>query len=276
MNNNYKKNKGFTLAELMIVFAIIAVVVVISTKISKSRSNYETSFMTYSAFMNLKHAIGEIVADGWKNAGGVSQTGIPDIWDSTTSPRFGFCQRLADSNVTGCANCGVFNTVGTVDCTKTATDATDFSSAATTPMFTLTNGQRFFHDSTNTTSPYTIYVDINGKKGTKTDTLNKDVLKFIVNSDGSVFPMHTATVADQNAADNLNYMTASVRYIDSSGNMIVVDSRVSFYTATCDATNNYPNFADCSVGSPSTYDNNCDPSLTPKRTCEVVINKPGF
>lgn len=266
MNNNYKKNKGFTLAELMIVFAIIAVVAVITTKISKSRTNYETSFMTYSAFMNLKHAVGEVIADGYIDAGAVSHTGLPPSWDSAAAP-FGFCQRLADSSVTGCTNCGVFNTVGAVDCTKTAADGTDFSLATTVPNFVLTNGQRFFISSTTSAPPYTIYVDINGKKGTKKDTLYKDVLKFIVNADGTVFPLHTATVADQNAADNPNYMTASVRYRDATGNMIVVDPRVDFYTATCDATHLY-NGVNCTT---PTYTASCSGN-----PCEVVINKPGF
>lgn len=260
MNNNHKKNKGFTLAEVMIVFAIIAVVTIISIKISKSRANYETSFMTYSAFTNLQHAVGEIVADGYIDAGGNRQTGLSTLWTSTANP-IGFCQRLADSTYNG-----VFNIAGAIDCSKTATDATDFSLATTIPMFTLTNGQRFFHDSTNTTYPYTIYIDINGKNSTKKDTLYKDVLKFIVNSDGTIYPVHTAVVADKNAADNTNYLKATVRYRDSSGNMIVIDQGVDFYTATCDATGNYYGTGAC------TKNANCNsPNI-----CEVIINRPGF
>lgn len=263
MNKPIQKQKGFTLSEMMIVITIIAIVTVISVRIQKSRTNYETKFMTYSALMNLKQATGEVVADGWKDAGGTSKTGVPDIWDSTTSPHFGFCQRLANPDVTGCPNCGAFNTIGTVNCNNSANDLSDFSSVS--PIFTLTNGQRFFHDNTNTTPPYTIYIDINGSKSPQ--KLYKDVIKFTIDANGLVSPEHTAVVANQNAADKTDYLTANVRYRDASGNMIIVDQGIDFYTANCDAYGNYYG-AGCIT---SKYTTTCQPN-----NCEVTINRPGF
>lgn len=261
MNKTIQKQKGFTLSEMMIVITIIAIVTIISIRIQKSRSNYETKFMTYSAYMNLKHAIGEVVADGWKDAGGTSQVGVPDIWNSTTSPHFGFCQRLGVPDVTSCNNCGVFNTTAAANCgLGTSADGTV---SGATPDFITTNGQRYFHGTT--TTPYTIYIDINGTKGS--GTLNSDILKFYVTASGIVYPDQTSA-----AATNPNYLSAAIRYRDSSGNQVVVSQGVSLLSATCDATGTY--FGNACTPS-SNYTTYCKTSTT-GNTCEVIIERPGF
>lgn len=258
MEKHKKKFNGFTLAELAVVMAIIGIIAAISIKISKSKSIYESQFMTYSAYTNLKHAVGEIVADGWQDAADVSQTGIPDIWDNATAPRFGLCQRFAVSSTEGCPACGVFNVVGTPDCTtSTTTTFTDANLA-----FTTTNGQRYFYS--GTASPdYIIYIDINGTKGNS--TLNEDVIGFTVSagsSGGVVLPIYNTP-----PATNTNYLSASVRYRNASGNMIMVDQGVSLQTATCDAFGTYGS-TPCSTTNYTTY---CQTNL-----CEVIINKPGY
>lgn len=256
MNKQKQRQKGFTLAEMMIVITIIAIVSVVTIRIQKSRTYYETRFMTYSAYMNLKRAAGELLADGYtlNPSTGIIKS-LPTVANKAAadaSNPMGLCQRITD----------VMNTNGAISCSQTATDGTNFNAA--TANFVTTNGQRFYNFGTNPTSNvYTVYVDINGSKSGG-GVLNKDVLKFTINTDGTVLPVHTAVVADQNAADNTNYMSASVKYRDSSGNVNVVSNGVTFYKATCDATGTYNGTACTQAGSCAS------------NPCEVSINKPGY
>lgn len=262
MNKQKQRQKGFTLAEMMIVITIIAIVSVITIRIQKSRTYYETRFMTYSAYMNLKRAAGELLADGYELS---PSTGIikslPTIANKAAADAsypIGLCQRITD----------IMNISGSANCTPTANDGTNFNAA--TANFITTNGQRFYNFGGSpgypTANVYTVYVDINGSKSGG-GVLYKDVIKFTINTNGTVLPVHTAVVANQTAADNPNYMTASVKYTDTSGNVIVVSSGVDFYTATCDATGSY-NGTSCATAK---YTTTCA-----SNPCEVYINKPGY
>ena len=58
-----KTKKAFTLAEIAIVFVIIALIAVAGIKITKSRTNHVNKYMSYAAFTNLKQGMGELIAD---------------------------------------------------------------------------------------------------------------------------------------------------------------------------------------------------------------------
>lgn len=253
MTKYNKKHKGFTMSEMMIVITIIAIITIISVRISKSKSNYESSFMTYAAFTNLKSAIGGLIADGYLDAGSNRQTGLPPSWNSAALP-YGLCQRLADATITGS---GIFNVTGTPNC-GASTTTTIFTN--TYLLFTTTNGQRFFYS--GGAYPYTIYVDINGLKGT--GTINQDVLAFTVAQDGTVLPASNSI-----AYTNTNYLSASVKYVNAGLNTTLYNG-VTFQDAAC--------FSRLLSGATYCTGHSADANCpnTAANTCEVVVNKPGF
>ncbi len=63
MNMDLKTKKAFTLAEIAVVFVIIALIAVVGIKITKSGTNLVNKYMSYAAFTNLKDGIGELIAD---------------------------------------------------------------------------------------------------------------------------------------------------------------------------------------------------------------------
>lgn len=260
----FSKKMAFTMAETMITLSIIAIVAVAISKIAKSRTNYETKFMTYSAFSVLAQGLGVLISDGCTTTpvtGDVakgycaSAASLPSTGHNADSR--GLCDRLTN----------VFNTVGAVNCSA-ATATTTAAFIDTNLNFKLANGLKFFN--LNTAAPYTIYVDLNGDKGSH--TLGQDVVAFTVNTNGLILPTSGTT-----AATDTNYLSASVKYLDdftspTNAVEVWVERGVSFYTATCDATGSYNGTA-CAT---TVYNNNCLSSLTPHRICQVIIDKPGY
>jgi len=70
MENNYKETKAFTLAEIMVVVTIVAVVAASTVGIQKIKTDYVNKFMYYAAFTNLKLAASEMIAEGSDSTSG--------------------------------------------------------------------------------------------------------------------------------------------------------------------------------------------------------------
>lgn len=264
-----RNKKAFTLAEVMVALVVMSIVLAVTIKINKSRTDYFNKFMTYAALSDLKSGAGVLLSDGCTSS---DTTACPTKGNKTlplkgqASDSLGLCYRLVDA----------FNTIGTTDCTQTASDGTNFSTAV--PNFKLSNGIAFYNFGSNATSGlYTVYVDLDGQRTGSKNTLGQDVLKFTIrttdagttpnNFAGEVLPYYNSGSATGSvAATQTSYLSASVRY-RSGGNYVMVDNGVSYYTATCDATGAYNGTA-CAT---QTHTDNCVSNV-----CEVVINKPGY
>jgi len=259
-----KKLKAFTLAEVTITFTIIAIVVIAGLNINKAKKNYETKFMTYAAFTNLQQLVGELMAEGCTTT---DTTGdfvlgycdgakyLPKIAYTTSSTR-NLCARLTDKiNTIGTVNCGATNVTNTT----TSFDSTHYT---TFLNFQTTNGLRFFNF--NTTAPYTIYVDVNGSKGS--GVLGTDVVSFTVNTDGSAYP--TVNTA---AATSTNYLSTSVRYGGSSW----LERGVTYKQAACNVGTLSGAYCAAS-GSIPAYSQDTTNCPSANNTCEVVLDKPSF
>lgn len=275
MKVKYKKKRAFTLAEVMITFSVMAIVILASSKIIKSQNNYDLKLMTYAAFTDLQQAIGDLMADGCTTTavtGDVAkgycsaQKAIPLI--GTNADSRGLCDRLLTE----------VNTAGTNNCSATAVTntATSFTAAnyATFLNFKLTNGLKIFNlnNTVTSTTPYTIYVDVNGEKGK--GVLGTDVVAFYIATDGSVFPYYLASNASASiAATSTDYLSASVRYVDATGKENWLYRGVTYYYAQCYAKGTYPSTTSSSgiACTTPTKAVTCNTS-----TCEVILDKPGF
>ena len=79
--------KGFTLAEVMVVVLIFAVVSVSTMMITKSKNNYVNKYMSYTAFTNLQEGIGELIADGYdSNSDGTLEAVLPPFGHAGATP----------------------------------------------------------------------------------------------------------------------------------------------------------------------------------------------
>lgn len=247
-----KKLNAFTLAEIMVVMVIISVLASGTITLTKYKNNYVNKYMYYSAFINLKQGVGALISEGCSDSDLTNS-----ICDAKNKlPRYGYNASYSTRNL--CYRLSqVFNTVGTIDCTQTATSG--FSTA--TPNFILTNGIRFFNlGTTAATNSYTIYIDFDGPR--RSGTLNTDVMAFIINTDGSVYPEPSST-----AANDATYLAASVRYRNTAASPVYIwlYKSISYRAALCYATGSY-NGAACT--SP-TQDAACTTN-----NCQVVIIKP--
>lgn len=259
MNEFCKKIKAFTMAEVMITMSIIAIISIALYGTMKAQTNSATRYQYYSAFMNLKQATGEVIADGY-TFGGTLNKAIPPIASKATAdvtnPE-GFCNRLTDvMNI-------IPDTGGNPPSTTCGYTSAPTNFAAANPNFVTTNGQKYFFNTT--TPPYTIYIDINGPRGNSVSNgTTPDVQPFIVNSDGTVFPVWNSV-----GATTKDYLTASVQYRDNAGAVNLVENGVTYQTAVCDALGTYN-------GTACTINANCNTTTYPGRICEVSVNKPGF
>lgn len=269
-----RKIKAFTMAEVMVAMTIVGIISIALYGTMKAQTNSATRYQYYSAFMNLKQAAGDIVADGYTLQGStttkkeISQRGNYAATDNNFAK--GFCQKLTE----------IMNTVGVFDCTQ----ATSSGFSALNANFQTANGMLFYNlNSIPTSNIYTIYIDIDGTRGSFTK--GKDVMPFLVNVNGEVYPYYNSgdvTTSDgtnpSNGAINTNYLTAGVQYRAADGSLVVVDNGLSYRNAVCEATNAYTTIGCSGVpGSITTaYNNNCNTTNFPGRMCEVIVNKPGF
>lgn len=279
-----KKIKAFTMAEVMVVMVIIAIISLATYGILKAQTNSATRYQYYSAFMNLKQAAGELLADGYTLADDAATPTIDEskiivkklpnkgykVAPPSTTDAVGFCNRLIELlNITAATNCTLTTAPAVFD--------------DTTLNFTTTNGTRYYGFGVDPTSSiFNVYIDIDGTRGTSKP--GKDVMHFLVDLDGNVYPYYNSgdtTDSDgsntSNGAINTNYLTASVQYRASDGSLVIVDNRLPYINAVCEATNAYSTIGCSGVpASVTAYNNNCNTTTFPGRYCEVVINKPKF
>lgn len=236
--------KAFALAEVMIVLSVIGIVAVATIGITHTKANnFTNQYMTYSAFTNLKEGVGALLNAGCTS--GVSTvcpvqgaSALPIVGHDAAATPLGLCDRLASE---------VFNAVGTVNCALTTTSGFNAANA----NFITTNGMRFYNFGNNsplsnsvngaTVYTYKVFIDIDGAGGSS--TLNKDVLPFIIRTDGLVLPYRVSgtafSVNGASASDNVNYLSASVGYRTGSGSYNVFENGVGYAEAYCDANGSY-------------------------------------
>lgn len=262
MNRLCKKIKAYTMAEVMVVMTVIGIISLALYGTMKAQTNSATRYQYYAAFMNLKQAVGEIVADGYTLTGStntvkeLSQKG--NYANTDASFARGFCQKLTD----------IMNTVGTINCAT----ATSSGFTAANANFATSNGMFYYNLGLDPSSNiYNVFIDINGTKGDYTE--GKDVMRFYVNVNGEVYPYYTGNNNVSRGANNTDYLAASVQYRDTDGSLVVVERGVPYRNAVCDATNAYSTMG-C-AGAAGNYPT-CNQTTHPGRYCEVVVAKPGF
>lgn len=200
------KISAITLMEVVVMFAIIAVIIMATLGISKARTEKIKAYQYYKAFTNLKHAVGEVFADGYINGTVLEKTLPPDGHNVSGK---GLCDRLINT----------FNVIGTTDCNLTT--SSDFDVAHTN--FTLTNGMRFFNLGSNATANiFTCYIDINGIKGD--GILDEDVMEFKIYRTGMVLPSITSL-----GGNDISYLSASVK--DNNGAWL--EKGITYNKAVC-------------------------------------------
>lgn len=254
-----KKKRAMTLAEILLVVVVIAVVSTTGIRSSKQKlEDYKKRLLCYSVYTTLVSAVNELMVVGCKDSNAAvcplqTNNVLPLLGNSNTltaDGTGGLCQRFAD----------LFNVIGTVDCSQTANAGTDFYAA--TPNFTTANGMRFFNLGSNPVGGfYTIYVDIDASK--KADDVtqrnavyNQDVQAFTISTTGTVLPVY-----DSRAATDTSYMSLIVRYLNSDKvTYTIVEEGVPFRTAYCHATGDttYPGYTLSCTKHATCATNNCE------------------
>lgn len=140
-----KTKKAFTLAELAVVFVIIALIAVAGIKITKSRTNHVNKYMSYAAFTNLKQGMGELIADNKTlPAYGVAPSTVtcnapPSISVTPATSSASIPYTASASQTTGTFN--VVGTGGTGTVTITSPTVPSGGSVTMSPTsFTIANG----------------------------------------------------------------------------------------------------------------------------------------
>lgn len=239
--------RAFTLAELMIAFMIIAIVATITVQGIRLRDNIITRYLSYSAIKNLQLLVGEVLADGFNGDKLLPDFGY--VGDGT-----GFCEKISNK----------VNTIGTTDCNNVLRESVFTPANAN---FITANGFVFFNFgvaptplvTTESDRYFTVNIDIDGKRGSSVD--NEDVQEFRIYRDGRLLPISTSKMATDK-----NYLTASVKYKDGSGNTNWLSKSVSYKEALCVSGYIDPAIVGCGGIAKNAL---CDTN-----TCEVVINKP--
>jgi len=263
MTNFKKKLLAFTLAELLIIFAVMGVVAGVTIMTSKVKLNLARKYMYYATFMNLKQGVGEVVAQGFDAGDGNGVKAVlPDNWSTATT---GFCAKLSD----------VFNTIGTPRCDGSvynvgAGNNTRFDLYS----FITTNGMIFYYNAYVSPS-YQIIIDIDGlNKGSNTPNQNlggsKDEMIFFINRNGEVLPG-----AGSLGAESTDYLSASVyNFNATTGVKKFIKTSVSYREALCTAKGD-PSWMSGYCGLNTPVYNHDNTNCTTAQTCTVVINKPG-
>lgn len=313
MQNSYRKT-AFTLAEIMVALFISAIIAMIFLKAIRTGTNhYMNNLMSYSALNSLTNAAYDMAQSGCSADDMLTTspatdpahpycdaaTGLLPKWKytisppetmptttPTTRPYRGFCDRFAREEI---------NVTGAIDCTLSATDSTTFRTA--TPNFVSTSGARFFNfgsartgqTATGSTGYYTVYIDIDGKKRSgrmtesSTGAHDVDVIKFYVavNSDTTARPFQVVPDPDSIAANDTEYLTGSVKYLNAAGTAYTyVLTGVDYRTAMCGADPAAPQkiISDYCIGTHTygarTQNTNC--TTTSGHTCFFELDEPGM
>lgn len=238
MKISLKKNLAMTLSEVMIVFLIIGIIAALtSIAINKATTKTTNKYMTTAALVELKQALGDIIADD-------SDSTLP-----TTGPEL--CDLLTNT----------FNTVGTIS--RTSTTSSGFND--TNFNFKTTNGMRFYHVGANVDAngDFYIYVDIDGAN--RKSVLNEDIIKFQIHRNGAVYPAY-----DSIAATSTDYLTASSKYTvaaNSSTDWVVLAT--NYRDAICKSGLGIGTY--CTAPPPISANTNCTNGTW---ICELVLQKP--
>ncbi len=253
------KKFAFSLAEVTLVFAIIAVITTVSLKINKSRVNYAKNHFCYAAYKNLALAVEELISEGCTqndidSGYCTSMKTMPIIGHNAESR--GLCDRLSKT----------YNMIGATNCTLTATS--NFSTA--TPNFITSNGMRFFNLGSNAVLSgsnyyYNLYIDIDEKKG-KAD-INEDVNKFLFLTNGTI-------LLSIPQANDTNYLKVNVVYGDSGAGTEVAHG-TSFAAGYC-ASLNATKYAQQPYASYCADAGKSNNALCTTHECRIELIKPGF
>lgn len=258
------KRFAFSLAEVMVVLAIVTAVVAVSIKITKSRFDSVNRYLYYTAYSTLKTLVAEVhlKINSETNIDPVTGEPLPyneaaPIWDGTETGK-NLCLEIAGfANLTASGElCNAGATKATVDGIANLPEP---YFGDITPSLILRNGMRLY-SLTETESPsilndftiynedgsesealsnnarkaYLVYVDIDGERNDS--TLWEDIFPFYITLNGYVIPAYKD--GGFGGANNIVDMATSIEYDDvnpSNGN---VNSRwlaknITFQDAAC-------------------------------------------
>lgn len=231
------KKTAFTIAEILIAIFIAGIIAILFIKATISTTtHYQNNLLSYAAMDSLSVAAYDLAQTGCTTTpttGDIAMgyctaaTGVLPYKDYATAGTRSFCSRLVTeefSIIPGTNHC---------DVAPTATDTTtDFSGI--TPAFVTTNGMKFYF--INGQNPYydatlgyyyQLYIDIDGPK--RKSKYNEDVLQFRVTIDGTVLPNSGGI-----ASNSTDYLTASIRYVDTANNKYVYPmTGITYRQAAC-------------------------------------------
>lgn len=190
----FGKHKAFTLAEILIMVTIIAIITVLMIQTTKNlKIGYKTLY--YFTLKNVQKAAGELASN--------SNNALLDVDDDT------FCNKLV----------GIFNTVGYESSCGPRYQGSNLASPFAglsesmldNPTFVITNGQRFYISNRNeqpTGLGYRVFaVDLNGKGSP--NAFDKDIVSFAVFDNAEVIPLGIA-------ADNTDYLVVNVKVLSKT------------------------------------------------------------
>ena len=241
-----KIKKAYTLAEVVVVMLIIAVIGSITIKITSNKMQSITAYTYYAAFNTLRTVVGNLIAEAQlaQNAEGATQATLPS--NGTT-----FCQAFVKNvNTNGDETCqGDTFSIG-----KSAGYFADKK-----PDVVLKNGIKLYNLRAQPVQPilgggaftystylcsysnnnvctsgivqgkisdvqsYLVFADIDGDSGSS--TYNVDVFLFYITLSGKVIPLDVSSQASLNVLDPFTSsvpLKVSVQYDDySSGNRVV-------------------------------------------------------
>ncbi len=259
------KRFAFSLAEVMVVLAIVTAVVAVSIKITKSRFDSVNRYLYYTAYSTLKTLVAEVhlkINSETPNIDQVTGETLPyneaaPIWDGTETGK-NLCFGIAEfANLTASGElCDTGAEKATVD---NIANSPEPYFGAIKPSLILRNGMRLY-SLTKTESPsilndftifnedgsesealsdnarkaYLVYVDIDGERNDS--TLWEDIYPFYITLNGYVIPAYKD--GGIGGANNIVDMATSIEYDDvnpSNGN---VNSRwlaknITFQDAAC-------------------------------------------
>lgn len=202
-----KKKNAFTLAETLIVMAVVAILVLISLS-SIKRADDEFGPLYWRAYSALKLAGYNVFVDTHKE---IARPFPTELTAQDIDVQGGLCERLIEYiNVSKDTNCNPN------DVNSSAGDG-DFNEH--TLQFKGSNSQRFYFSKPadiiiggEKIPWFIIYVDLNGERGPNSARIQSngrgaDIVAFAMTHEGEVIPMGFPTV-------NLKYLTAKVSYPD--------------------------------------------------------------
>ena len=285
--NSCLKYKAYTLAEVVLVMLVIAIVVGVSLKITKTKLDNILSVTYYYSYSTLADVNTQII----KRYNSTSEDDIkPDsTYTLTTLPHTGdkYCETFAS-----------YVNTKTEDCNGDAIEAsnTDFNSKI--PDITLRNGVRLFNMSQNPapisilsgnsrgnkyTKPddtevvdidewgYTVYIDIDGISN-GVNTLWEDVYRFYVTLSGNVIPAYDKDNAGESGGDSVQHLQTSVSKIIVGAKIEWVVKSKSFKESACKMGYVKESTAYCKTNTAVTQDkSNCPDDDS---TCSLKIITP--